>query len=109
MDEAALAEKLGRPDLREQALAALHPDRVGDPWQAQLLRYSRGEVDEDGLMSIADDACRLSEGHYAIARQAWLEGDTRRAGEHYQQVLDAEVPRFFEHLRALAWFQRAGG
>lgn len=100
IDEMALAAKLGQAEVLQEARASLDPSSVEDPWQAQLLRFALGHIDEQGLMAMADNACRRAEGEYALARKAWFAGDRNKAAAHYRRVVDAGIPRFVEHVRA---------
>lgn len=96
--EAIVAEHLGREDQAQKALAAA--DVEPGTFDEALLNFHQGTLDEADFLGEADDACRLTEAHYFIARRALLDGDKAKARTEFGKVLDYQVPRYFEYVSA---------
>jgi tetratricopeptide (TPR) repeat protein len=91
----------GRTGIATQAAAP-----GGSGWPAPVVRFLRGELDEEGLLKeaatdrISGDQRRTAEAHFFIAQKALIAGDQPKARSHLRLALAIPSPRHVWRIAA---------
>ena len=75
-------------------------------WTYQLIRFLRGEINEQALLSSAGDAARMTEIHCFVGLHDTLSGHNEAALPHFRWVRDKGLTSFAEYRIALAELDR---
>jgi lipoprotein NlpI len=96
----------GEPDQAKAHLDAATPRLDSSRWPYQIIRYLRGEIDQDALNAAATDNNKQTEVHCYIGYEALIKGDKEKAVEQFRWVKDHGTRSFLEHELAVVELNR---
>jgi cytochrome c-type biogenesis protein CcmH/NrfG len=70
------------------------------PWEKALKDFQLKTLSSALLLEKAENICQKTEAEFYIGFNKWLENDISLAKKHFQNVLELDVPAFYEHMYA---------
>jgi tetratricopeptide (TPR) repeat protein len=103
---AIVLRRLGRDNEAESLLAEQRLGVGDNEWQHGLLSFHLGELDERGLLDLANDGCRLCEGQLYIGYRYFIENRSDQALPLLRQAIPSCPPCYMEILISLSVLER---
>ena len=75
-------------------------------WPYPVIRYLRGEIDQNALLAAATDTDKMTEARCYLGLDLALKGRDDTAREHYRWVVEHGTPTFIEYTIAAAELER---
>ena len=75
-------------------------------WLYPVIRYLRGEIDQNALLTAATDTDKMTEARCYLGLDLALKGRDDTAREHYRWVVEHGTPTFIEYTIAAAELER---
>ena len=97
-----LQMRAGNSDAARETLASFADVSESAKWPAPIVRYYKGEIDRDSLLSSArGDKEHQCEAYYYVGEKALLDKERDSAIKWFRKCVDTGVTNFIEHRLAL--------
>lgn len=96
-----------RPAEARQAVTAALDRGEWDLHASRLLRYYLDEIDQDVLLSLAEDEDQRCEIYFCIGARAMMEGRERESYDWYWKCAQTLVTDYYEYMMAVYYLRQA--
>src|SRR4029077_165681 len=97
-----LAHFAARRSGDNSATARTLAHKLSDSWPVPVIRYLRGELDETGLLKLADDDDKRTEARCYLGLDLAIKGQKDEAHKHFRWVQENGNTDYLEYILAEA-------